>query len=466
LCCIWHIPVLIAEFGNGFGDVMKTVRIGSGAGYSGDRIEPAVELAEKGGIQYLGFECLAERTIAIDQQAKMSDPSKGYDPLLVDRMQAVLPLCVRNRVKIITNMGAANAPSAGEKVKEIARSLGLSKIKIATITGDDVLELVKKGDYVIGETGVPVKSLGNKVVSANVYLGALPIVEALANGADVIITGRVADPALFIAPLIHEFGFSWADYHMLGKITIVGHLLECAGQITGGYFADPGYKDVSGLARLGFPIAEVAEDGSFLITKVPGAGGKVSTATCKEQLLYELHDPHAYITPDVVADFSQVRMKQIAPDCVQVEGGTGRPRTDTLKVSIGYVDSYIGEGQISYAGPGAVERGQLAIEIVKERLKLTGVKLTELRCDLIGIDSIFGPKLSENSQPREVRVRVAGRTDSMKEAVRVGNEVETLYTNGPAGGGGAWKSARQVVAMGSALIARDLVKHNVGCMEV
>ncbi len=444
---------------------MKTIRIGSGAGYSGDRLEPAVELAEKGGIQYLAFECLAERTIAIDQQVKLSDPAKGYDPLLVERMQAVLPISVRNGVKILTNMGAANPVSAGEKVKEVARSLGLNKLKIATISGDDVLGLVKQGDYIIDETGVPVKSLGNKLVSANAYLGAGPIAEALAGGADVVITGRVADPALFIAPLIHEFGVSMTDYKMLGRLTVVGHLLECAGQITGGYFADPGYKDVAGLARLGFPIAEVSQDGGFFITKVPGSGGQVTTATCKEQLLYELHDPHAYITPDVVADFSQVSMKQIGTDCVRVEGGAGHPKTESLKVSIGYIDSYIGEGQISYAGAGAVERGQLAIDIVKGRLELTGVKLTELRCDLIGVDSIFGPRLSQGSQPREVRVRVAGRTDSMKEAVRIGNEVETLYTNGPAGGGGAWKSARQVVAIGSTLIPRNLVKHSIGYVE-
>ena len=444
---------------------MKTIRIGSGAGYSGDRIEPAVELAEKGNIQYLGFECLAERTIAFAQQAKLADPSKGYDPLLVERMQAVLPICVRKGVKVLTNMGAANPVSAGKKVKEVARSLGLSKLRIATVVGDDVLELLKSGDYVIDETGVPINALGNRVVSANAYLGAEPMVEALANGAEVIITGRVADPALFIAPLIHEFGFSLSNYKMLGKITVVGHLLECAGQVTGGYFADPGFKDVSNLARLGFPIAEVSEDGTFVITKVPGSGGEVTAATCKEQLLYELHDPHAYITPDVVADFSQVKMKQIGTDCVQVEGGTGRPKTETLKVSIGYIDSYVGEGEISYAGPGAVERGRLAIEIVKERLALIGVKLTELRCDLIGIDSIFGPKLSQGGQPREIRVRVAGRTENMKEAVRVGNEVETLYTNGPAGGGGAWKSARQVVAVGSTLIARHLVRYNIGYVE-
>jgi len=446
---------------------MGTIRIGSGAGYSGDRIEPAVELAEKGEIQYLGFECLAERTIAIAQQAKLADPSKGYDPLLADRMQAVLPICAAKRIKIITNMGAANPVMAGAKVAEIARAAGIGKLRIAIVTGDDVLELVRSGDYVVEETRDPVSKLGDRLVSASAYLGAAPIVEALAGGADVVITGRVADPALFIAPLIYEFGYAMTDWAMLGKVTVAGHLLECAGQVTGGYFADPGFKDVPALARLGFPIAEVQADGSFVITKVADSGGGVTIATCKEQLLYELHDPRSYITPDVVADFSSVRMRAVGPDRVLVEGGTGRARTDTLKVSIGCVDSYIGEGQISYAGPGAVARGRLALRIVEERLKLTGVQLSELRCDLIGIDAIHGQKLtSGGAEPYEVRVRVAGRTDSMKEAVRIGNEVETLYTNGPACGGGAWKSARQVVAMVSALVPRSLIKHSVQYVEV
>jgi hypothetical protein len=446
---------------------MAVVRIGSGAGYSGDRIEPAVELVAKGDIQYLAFECLAERTIALAQQARIADPSKGYDPLLADRMHAVLPLCAGKRVKIITNMGAANPLMAGAKVAEIARAAGLGKLRIATVTGDDVLELVKSGDYVVEETRQPVASLGDRLVSASAYLGAAPIVEALAGGADVVVTGRVADPALFIAPLIHEFGYAMDDWARLGRVTVAGHLLECAGQVTGGYFADPGFKDVPVLARLGFPIAEVQEDGSFVVTKVPGSGGAVTTASCKEQLLYELHDPSSYITPDVVADFSGVRMREVGPDRVLVEGGTGRARTGTLKVSIGYVDSYIGEGQMSYAGPGAVARGRLALRIVEERLRLTKVQFTELRCDLIGIDAIHGEKLSRGgAEPYEVRARVAGRTDSMKEAVRIGNEVETLYTNGPACGGGAWKSARQVVAMVSALVPRSLVAHAVQYVEV
>jgi hypothetical protein len=445
---------------------MKSIRIGSGAGYSGDRIEPAVELAEKGDIHYLAFECLAERTIAIAQQSKLKDPEAGFDPLLAARMQAVLPACRRRGIKIITNMGAANPEVAAVRTRDIARRLGLGPIKVAAVSGDDVLEVFKNGAFRIEELAAPAQSVANRLVSANAYLGAAPIVEALARGADVVITGRVADPALFLAPLIHEFGWSMTDWARLGKGTLVGHLLECAGQVTGGYFADPGVKDVPGLARLGFPIAEVTEDGDAVITKVPGSGGRVTAATCKEQMLYEIHDPKRYLTPDVVADFSEVTIAEDGPDRVRVAGGKGHPKTETLKVSVGYLDSYIGEGQMSYAGPGALARARLARDIVAERLTLTGVKTTELRLDLIGVDAILGAaSVNPATEPGEVRLRVAGRTDSMAEAVRIGNEVETLYTNGPASGGGATKSAREVIAMLSALLPRDLVKPSVDMVE-
>jgi hypothetical protein len=256
------------------------------------------------------------------------------------------------------------------------------------------------------------------------------------------------------------------DWNLLGQGTVAGHLLECAGQITGGYFADPGYKDVAGLARLGFPIGEVGEDGSLVITKVAGSGGAVTAQTCKEQLLYEVHDPTKYLQPDVVADFSQVKVEEIAPDRVRVSGGRGTKRTDTLKVSVGYVDSYIGEGQISYAGPGALARGRLALEIVRERLQLTGVASSETRFELIGVDSLHGTEVSARAnEPYEVRVRVAGRTESLREAVRIGNEVETLYTNGPAAGGGVTKSARDVVAVASVLLPRGLAKPSVRFVE-
>jgi hypothetical protein len=445
---------------------MRTVRIGAGAGFSGDRIEPAVEVAEKGGVQYLVFECLAERTIALAQQAKMKDPSGGYDPLLAERMRAVLGTCRAKGVKVVTNMGAANPVAAAERTAEVARGLGLRGLKVAAVTGDDVLDAVRAGDYALDETGEPVASLGNRLVSANAYLGAGPIVEALAGGADVVITGRAADPAMFLAPLVHEFGWSMEDWTRLGRGTVVGHLLECAGQITGGYFADPGFKDVPGLARLGFPLAEVAEDGTAVVTKVPGSGGLVTAATCKEQLLYEVHDPARYLQPDVVADFSGVAVTEDGPDRVRVEGGGGRPRTGTLKVSVGYVDSFVGEGQISYAGPGAVARGRLALEIVAERLRLTGVECREARFELIGVDSILGPKLSAGGpEPREVRARVAGRTDSLAEAARIANEVESLYLNGPASGGGVTKSAREILGVRSTLLPEHLIRTAVHVVE-
>ena len=245
---------------------MKTIRIGSGAGFSGDRIEPAVELAQRGTIQYLGFECLAERTIALAQMEKRRDPSSGFDPLLRARMEAVLRPCAANGVRIITNMGAANPGAAALATADVARSLGLGGLRIAAVAGDDVLAVVRSGDYPLLERPGDVASLGDAVLSANAYMGVAGIVEALQGGADVVITGRVGDPALFLAPLVHEFGWALDDWDLLGKGTVVGHLLECAGQITGGYFADPGYKDVPDLARLGFPIAEVAEDGSAVLT--------------------------------------------------------------------------------------------------------------------------------------------------------------------------------------------------------
>jgi hypothetical protein len=446
-------------------NILRTIRIGSGAGYSGDRIEPAVELAEKGDIQYLVFECLGERTVALAQQARMKNPDSGYDPLLEERMRAVLPVCAAKGIKIVTNMGAANPHAAARKTAEIAKSLGLS-LRIAAVIGDDVLDACKDGDLPIMEFDGTIKQLGNRLLSANAYLGAEPMADALNAGADIVITGRASDPALFLAPMIHAFGWAMDDWNLLGQGTVAGHLLECAGQITGGYFADPGYKDIPDLARLGFPIGEVGADGSLVITKVAGSGGAVTAQTCKEQLLYEVHDPTKYLQPDVVADFSQVRVEEIARDRVRISGGRGTKRTDTLKVSVGYLDSYIGEGQISYAGPGALARGRLALDIVRERLQLTAVAASEMRFDLIGVDSLHGKDVSARAnEPYEVRVRVAGRTESLREAVRIGNEVETLFTNGPAAGGGATKSARDVVAVASVLLPRDLAKPSVRFVE-
>ncbi|AOK34048.1 MULTISPECIES: acyclic terpene utilization AtuA family protein [Burkholderia] len=444
----------------------RRVRIGAGAGYSGDRIEPAVELAEHGQLDYLVFECLAERTIAIAQQARRNDPALGYDPLLDARMHAVLPVAAARRVRIVSNMGAANPRAAARRTAQIAQSLGIAGLKVAAVEGDDVLDVVLRGAFRFEESGDAVAAYRDRIVSANAYLGAAPIVDALAAGADVVLTGRVADPSLFAAPLIHAFGWRMDDWDRLGQATVVGHLLECAGQVTGGYFADPGYKDVPNLARLGFPIGEVAADGAVVITKVPHAGGRVSAATCKEQLLYEIHDPARYLQPDVVADFTRVAVAEEAADRVRVTGGRGTARPDTLKVSVAYVDGWIGEGQISYGGPGALARARLALDIVRERLALTGVAASELRFDLIGVDALYGDATpAVRGEPAEVRVRVAGRAANAAEAARIGNEVETLYTNGPAGGGGAFKSTREVIAVQSVLLPRAAVTPSFSFME-
>jgi hypothetical protein len=443
---------------------MRTIRIGAGAGYSGDRIEPAVELAERGGLHYLVFECLAERTIALAQQARLKHPDGGFDPLLAARMRAVLPACRANGVKIVTNMGAANPLAAAQATRAVARAAGLASLSIAAVTGDDVLEEARGTELAL-DIGATVADLGNRVVSANAYTGAAAIASALSEGADVVITGRAADPSLFLGPLVAEFGWAMDDWSLLGKGVLAGHLLECAGQVTGGYFADPPYKSPADLARLGFPIGEVREDGDLVVTKVPGSGGAVTAATVKEQLLYEIHDPARYYHPDVVADFSAVRVAEIAPDRVRVTGARGAAKTGLVKVSVGYVDGFVGEGQISYAGPGAEARARLALDIVRERLALTGVRMSETRFELIGADALHGSAYGRGYAPYEVRLRVAGRTDSLAEAARIGEEVETLYTNGPAGGGGAWKTAREVLAIASLLAPEAMVRTQVRMIE-
>jgi len=433
---------------------MKTVRIGAGAGFSGDRIEPALELVEHGELDYLGFECLAERTIALAQAARQNDPEAGYDPWLEERMNAVLAPAYRRGVRIVSNMGAANPVAAARAVTAVARRSGLTGLKTAAVTGDDVLDLIRGQKLPLIDRPGTTADLGDRILSANAYLGAAPIAQALGQGADVVITGRVGDPALFLGPLMHEFGWAEDDWIRLGRGTLVGHLLECAGQLTGGYFADPGRKDVPDLARLGFPFAEVGEDGNAVLGKVAGSGGRISVATCTEQLLYEILDPSSYLQADVVADFSGVRFAQSGADRVTVSGASGRARPDMLKVSIGYQDGFIGEGQISYAGPGAVERGRLALAVVEERMRIAGIQTREWRGDLIGVDAV-DRRDATGPEPLEVRVRIVARTENAIAARRIGAEVEALYTNGPAGGGGVSVNSREVIAVASTLLPRE-----------
>ncbi|HEX5795038.1 MAG TPA: acyclic terpene utilization AtuA family protein, partial [Geminicoccaceae bacterium] len=345
----------------------EVLRLGTGAGFSADRLDPAVELAAKGDLDALVFECIGERTLAFGHRDRMADPAAGYNPLLERRLRAVLPLCVRNGTRLITNMGVANPAGAAAKAAAVARDLGLKGLKVAALVGDDVSALLDESTP-LPEAGITVGAVGRRMVGANAYLGADAILPALEAGADVVITGRVADPSLFLAPLRHAFGWAEDDWRALGAGTLVGHLMECAAQITGGYFADPGYKEVPDLARLGFPIAEVGADGCAVITKLADAGGLVSERTVKEQVLYEVHDPARYVTPDVVADFSGVQIEEDSKDRVRVSGARGTARPAQLKVTVAFDGGLLAEAGVSYAGPGAAARAALAGRIVEERM--------------------------------------------------------------------------------------------------
>lgn len=450
---------------------MKTIRIGSGAGYAGDRIEPAVELMEKGNLDYIIFECLAERTIAIGQQDKLKDPSKGYNQLLEARMNRILKLAKEKKIKVITNMGAANPISAMEKTVEIAKNLGVTGLKIAAVTGDDIFPQIDQYyDNPVLELDCKLRDIKESLLSTNVYLGCDGILEALENNADIIITGRVSDPALSIAPLVYEFGWNPENNpDEMGQAVLVGHLLECGGQVTGGYYADPGYKDVPDLDRLGFPVIEIDETGHFTVSKVEGSGGIVCEDTCKEQMIYEIHNPAAYLTPDAVADFSKVTFTQQGENVVAAANATSHGKPETLKVSIGYRDCFIGEGEISYGGTNAMARAQLAADIVEKRLKLIGCEMDEFRIDYIGFNSLYKTEISSRFAPEifpEIRLRVSGRTRDKANAALISNEVEALYTNGPAGGAGATKKVSEVVSICSIFVPRDIVDIQVSYKEV
>lgn len=424
------------------------LRIGSGAGFAGDRIEPALALVADGNLDYLILEGLAERTIALAQQQKRRNPQYGYNEYLEERMRRLLPLLLEKKVRLITNMGAANPTSAAKKIVEIANSMGLP-CKVAAVTGDNVLEKLNRESKAI-ESGKPLHNY-EPIISANAYLGIEALLPALATDVNIIVTGRVADPSLFLAPIVHHYNWDLENDELLGQGTLVGHLLECAGQVTGGYFADPGRKDVKGLANLGFPYAIIEPNGDAIITKLENTGGTVSLGTVKEQLLYEVHDPKNYVTPDCVADFSSVKLKEIGPNQILVHGATGKRKPKRLKVSVGYQAGYLGEGEISYGGSTAVTRAELAKQILEERLQ-HNVPL--LHIDLMGVDSLHQSQFG-SYHPYEVRVRVSALCRNIEEAKIIGHEVESLYTNGPSGGGGARKRVEEVIGIISTFIQRE-----------
>lgn len=438
---------------------MEKIRIGCGAGFSGDRLEPALILTEKGDLDYLVLECLAERTIALAQKRKHQDPNSGYDVLLERRIEGLLPLLLQHQTRLITNMGAANPIAGAKKILEIAQKLRL-KVKVAVVLGDDVFDQLS-GEELSMEGEKPLSSYG-QLISANAYLGVDAILPALATDAQIILTGRLADPSLFLAPMIHELGWSKENADLMGKGTVLGHLMECAGQITGGYFADPVTKPVPDMDILGHPILEVSRDGSGLISKVNGTGGLINTQTAKEQLLYEVLDPGNYFTPDVVADFRSVRFEEIGPNELRVTGGSGKSQPETLKVSVGYQAGWIGEGEISYAGAHALERAKLAGEIILKRI---GDRFDEFRVDYIGLSSLHGESFSQGSASYEIRLRIAGKSPDKALAQLVGEEVEALYTNGPAGGGGARKYLHEVIGVVSILMNRNQILPTIQVFE-
>jgi hypothetical protein len=434
--------------------VPDTVRIGSGAGFAGDRIDSAVELLRDGDLDDIVLECLAERTIALAQARRRLDPSTGYDLHAEARLRALLPEARARGVRILSNLGAANPRAAGRLAKDIAEELGL-RCRIAVITGDDVLDRIDQ-DAPALEDGKPLASHGD-IISANAYLGADSMTPGLAAGADVVLTGRVADPSLFVAALADRFGWDLSDPARMASATLAGHLLECGTQVSGGYFADPGRKPVPGLADLGLPFADVRADGSFTIGKVAGTGGLIDRRTVREQLLYELGDPGSYLTPDVELDVYGVHLDEVGHDRVRVRGARGKRRPGQLKVSVGYRAGFRGEGEISYAGIGCVDRARLAGDVATQRISRTGIKP---RIDLIG--SLDAPNSMSDG---ECRLRVAGMAATAEHAHLVAREVESLYLNGPAGGGGVRTSVTDVIGILSTFIDRADVTPRVEIME-
>jgi hypothetical protein len=440
--------------------------IGCAAGFSGDRTDAAGPVVDtliarlaagpEGQRAFLIFETLAERTLALAQLRRRADPDAGYEPLLDDMLRPVLARCLAHGIRIVSNFGAANPRAAARHIARMARELGADAPRIAVVEGDDLSGPAHRAllNEALGE-----QMNGLRVVSANAYIGAEPIAAALDAGAQIVVCGRVADPSLTVGPAMSHFGWRADDWNRLGRATMAGHLLECGAQVCGGYFADPGYKNVPGLAQVGFPIAEIDSEGRCTIGKADATGGLVSEATVKEQLLYEVHDPAAYLTPDVVADIADAQVRALpGQDRVALSGVRGHERPSRYKVNVCHEGGWLAEGEISYAGPRAEARARLAADVLKQRL--TGLTL---RVDLIGALSIFGDDagraLAESADTglRDVRLRVAATHTERAQAERLAREVMALYTCGPAGGGGVRTALTPRLNTLSCLLPRDAI---------
>jgi hypothetical protein len=442
----------------------NTLAIGCAAGFGEDRTDSAAPIVEtliaRGGPGALMFEMLAERTLALAQLDRRTNPAGGYAPLLEPMVRPVLRRCLDHGIPIVSNFGAANPMAAALRLQEIARQEGAPKARIAVVSGDDLSD-ARGRELLRGHLVAPADGQ-RELVSANIYLGAGAIAGALKAGAQVVVTGRVADPSLAVGPAMAHFGWSETEWEKIGRATMAGHLLECGAQVSGGYFADPGFKDVPDLHAVGLPIAEIEADGSFVITKASATGGEVNAQTVKEQLLYEIHDPAAYLTPDVVADVSEAEVIELESNRVAVTGVRGHPRPETLKAIVLFAGGFLGEGEISYAGPNAAARARLAAEIIRKRM---GGAL-KLRCDLIGVVSVFGGDRGlacsdwAAGEARDVRLRVAGVHTDRSIVQRLLGEVTALYTCGPAGGGGVRTAITSRLSSISCFIPRQHVSAN------
>ena len=434
------------------------VTIGCGSAYANDRLAPAFDLARSGRVRYLGFDCLAERTLALAQIRKMSDPSKGHD----ERIAELVPLVAEFTAgggRIIGNFGAANPPAALDQFVSGLRASGRSGVRVAMIEGDDVLDTVRSEDFDLPELGTSTSALGDRIVSAHAYIGAEPIVSALAEGADLVVGGRLADPSLFVAPICYELGWDVTDWSRLGQATLVGHLLECGVHSTGGNFEDPPHRVVPDPWNLGFPFAKVSDDGA-VVTKLPGTGGAVDVRTARTQIYYEIGDPSCYLTPDVTADFSHVEIAETGPDAVRVRGADGSKRPDLLKVLVGIDHGFKAVGEISYGGPGCLDRARRAEEILRHRLADLGSDIIDARIDFQGWNSLFGNSYRPAEEVTEVRLRLAVQARTREAAAAAVYEVEYLYF-GPAGGGGVVTSVVPHIAVTPAFIRRERVSTSV-----
>ena len=443
-------------------DKSKSVRIGCGSGYGDDLIELAVDMADRGQVEYLCMDALAERTLMLAQLRRVDNPDLGYDLRLEEVAHELLPMADKRKVKIVSNMGAANPGAAGRYLSQKAREQGLKNTRVAVITGDNVRDWVDANNPVLSETGRPLSELPGRLVSANAYIGCEKIVEALGLGATVVIGGRIADPSLFVGPLVHHFGWSQDNWAQLGFATMVGHLLECGCYVTGGNFADPPYLIVPSFNRPSLPFADVDASGRAVLGKLPDTDGVLSVETCKEQLGYEIHDPANYLTPDVNANFTDVRIQAVNGG-VAAHGATGLARPDTLKVLVGVDEGFVGEGQVSFAGLGALDRALLAQDIVKNRVEAISKKgiIDEIRYDLLGVNGIHGDMSPMPKDAYEVHLRVTARSRDKKIAAAVAHAVEYVQIFGPSGTAGHRRSVKPQLTTYTCFIPRSAIKQTV-----